>query len=84
MLRRSSSSSPVVLFTILIPTLLLLSSDLLLSLSLADSDPLLLLLDANATESNVSLSKPKEGSFADMIDKALENEFKENDQNEGS
>ncbi|XP_034208501.1 K(+) efflux antiporter 6 isoform X5 [Prunus dulcis] len=84
MLRRSSSSSHG-LFTILIPTLLLLSSDLLFSLSFAEplteSDPL---LNANATESNVSLSKPKEGSFADMIDKALENEFKENDQNEAT
>lgn len=71
--------------TILISTLLLLlllSSDLLLADPLAtESDPLL--LNLNATESNVSLSKPKEGSFADMIDKALENEFKENDQNEG-
>ncbi|KAH0990148.1 hypothetical protein GBA52_001631 [Prunus armeniaca] len=84
MLRRSSSSSHG-LFTILIPTLLLFSSDLLFSLSFAEplteSDPL---LNANATESNVSLSKPKEGSFADMIDKALENEFKENDQNEAT
>ncbi|XP_024166478.1 K(+) efflux antiporter 6 isoform X3 [Rosa chinensis] len=82
MLRRSR-------FAILISTLLLLSSDLLLSLSLAVADPLAddsdpLLLNLNATESNVSLSKPKEGSFADMIDKALENEFKENDQNQAT
>lgn len=40
---------------------------------------------ANATESssNVSLSRPREGTFADMIDRALEHEFTENDQNEG-
>ena len=73
------------LFAILISTLLLVllrSSDSVLAEPLAgDSDPVL--LNLNATESNVSLSKPKEGSFADMIDKALENEFKENDQNEG-
>ncbi|KAG4953676.1 hypothetical protein JHK87_039270 [Glycine soja] len=39
---------------------------------------------ANATESssNVSLSRPREGTFADMIDRALEHEFTENDQNE--
>lgn len=41
---------------------------------------------ANATESssNVSLSRPREGTFADMIDRALEHEFTENDQNEGT
>ncbi|KAG4931499.1 hypothetical protein JHK86_048460 [Glycine max] len=39
---------------------------------------------ANATESssNASLSRPREGTFADMIDRALEHEFTENDQNE--
>ncbi|RXH72948.1 hypothetical protein DVH24_012632 [Malus domestica] len=92
MLRRSASSSSFGFLAVVVPALLLLSSDLLFSLSLAD--PLAaaddsvteadLLLNANATESNVSLSKPKEGSFADMIDKALENEFKENDQNEAT
>ncbi|KAB2628011.1 K(+) efflux antiporter 6-like [Pyrus ussuriensis x Pyrus communis] len=92
MLRRSSSSSSLGFLAVVVLALLLLSSDLLFSLSLADplaaaddsvtdSD---LLLSANTTESNVSLSKPKEGSFADMIDKALENEFKENDQNEAT
>ncbi|XP_057721212.1 K(+) efflux antiporter 6 [Arachis stenosperma] len=39
-------------------------------------------LVANSTESNVTLSKPREGSFAEMIDRALEHEFTENDQNE--
>ena len=31
-----------------------------------------------------SLGKPKEGSFADIIDRALEKEFNESDQTEGS
>ncbi|KHN37024.1 K(+) efflux antiporter 6 [Glycine soja] len=41
---------------------------------------------ANATESssNASLSRPREGTFADMIDRALEHEFTENDQNEAA
>ena len=85
MLRRSSSTSVRSLLLVLVPTLLLLCADCSLpSLadSLADSNSDLL-VHANATESNVSVSRPKEGSFADMIDKALENEFKENDQNEG-
>jgi hypothetical protein len=57
------------------------------SLSLADelTDSDRLEFTANASISNTSLPKPKEGgSFADMIDKALEKEFTENDQNEGS
>lgn len=63
-------------------SLLLLCFALVLpSLSLAESDRL---ETANSTESNVSLSKPKEGSFAHMIDQALANEFPENDQPEGS
>ena len=69
---------------ILASTLVILCSDLLplsLALLVPESD---LLIQTNLTASNVSLSKPKEGTFADMIDKALENEFKENDQNEGS
>jgi hypothetical protein len=57
------------------------------SLSLADelTDSDRLEFTANASISNTSLPKPNEGgSFADMIDKALEKEFTENDQNEGS
>lgn len=74
MLRRSPSSE--------LSLLLLLCYALLLpSLSLAESDRL---ETTNSTEMNVSLSKPKEGSFADMIDQALSNEFPENDQPEGS
>ncbi|KAJ6856724.1 K(+) efflux antiporter 6-like isoform X1 [Populus alba x Populus x berolinensis] len=57
------------------------------SLSLADelneSDPLE--YTANTSFSNTTLSKPREGSsFADIIDKALEKEFTENDQNEAT
>ncbi|XP_059453391.1 K(+) efflux antiporter 6 [Corylus avellana] len=63
-------------------SLLLLCFALVLpSLSLAESDRL---ETANSTESNVSLSKPKEGSFAHMIDQALANEFPENDQPEAA
>ncbi|KAF4351395.1 hypothetical protein F8388_014404 [Cannabis sativa] len=94
LLRRSSSSYSVRgFFSILAPILvLLLCSDLLpVSTSQSESesererlvgDESDLLLGTNFTQFNVSSSKPKEGSFADMIDKALENEFKENDQNE--
>ncbi|KAI5586252.1 hypothetical protein POPTR_006G230400v4 [Populus trichocarpa] len=57
------------------------------SLSLADelTDSDRLEFTANASISNTSLPKPNEGgSFADMIDKALEKEFTENDQNEAT
>jgi len=57
------------------------------SLSLADelNESDRLEFTANTSISNTSLSKPREGSsFADIIDKALEKEFTENDQNEGS
>lgn len=51
------------------------------ALPLSDSGHQLI---ANATlqSNNVSVPRNKEGSFADIIDRALENEFKENDQNE--
>ncbi|KAL0017598.1 hypothetical protein SO802_004667 [Lithocarpus litseifolius] len=64
---------------------LLLCFALLSPTSLADSDSDSDRLDldhSNSSESNVSLSKPKEGSFAHMIDQALANEFPENDQPE--
>ncbi|KAJ8751291.1 hypothetical protein K2173_016472 [Erythroxylum novogranatense] len=38
----------------------------------------------NASTTNTSISKLKEGSFADIIDKALEKEFTENEQNEAT
>ncbi|XP_027329491.1 K(+) efflux antiporter 6 [Abrus precatorius] len=72
---------------VLVPVVLLLFHSLLLlpssSLAIrpAESDRVELV---NATESNVSLSRPREGSFADMIDRALEHEFTENDQNEAA
>ncbi|CAF2156805.1 unnamed protein product [Brassica napus] len=39
-------------------------------------------INGNAAESNATNAKPKEDSFADMIDRALEKEFPENDQND--
>ncbi|KAG6740508.1 hypothetical protein POTOM_055959 [Populus tomentosa] len=57
------------------------------SLSLADelNESDRLEYTANTSFSNTSLSKPREGSsFADIIDKALEKEFTENDQNEAN
>ncbi|KAK2645410.1 hypothetical protein Ddye_020605 [Dipteronia dyeriana] len=42
-------------------------------------------INATVTESiNASLSRPKEDSFADIIDRALEKEFNETDQNEAT
>ncbi|KAL5771045.1 hypothetical protein ACOSP7_015199 [Xanthoceras sorbifolium] len=42
-------------------------------------------INATATESiNASLTRPKEDSFADIIDRALEKEFNETDQNEAT
>ncbi|XP_010495931.1 PREDICTED: K(+) efflux antiporter 4 [Camelina sativa] len=39
-------------------------------------------INGTFVESNATSAKPKEDSFADMIDRALEKEFPENDQNE--
>ncbi|CAH8389254.1 unnamed protein product [Eruca vesicaria subsp. sativa] len=39
-------------------------------------------INGTAAESNATYAKPKEDSFADMIDRALEKEFPENDQND--
>ncbi|KAL0757228.1 hypothetical protein Bca101_094896 [Brassica carinata] len=41
-------------------------------------------INGTSAESNATNEKPKEDSFADMIDRALEKEFPENDQNDGS
>ncbi|XP_018845808.1 K(+) efflux antiporter 6 isoform X5 [Juglans regia] len=78
-----SLESSLFLFAVAAPTLLLLcfSPLLLTSPSLAESDRL---DSTNSTESNVSLSTPKEASFAQMIDQALANEFSENDQPEAA
>lgn len=70
------------LLSFLIVDLLVLASLPSLSLSVLPTESLH--LDAaNATEFNVSRSKLKEDSFADMIDRALEKEFPENEQSEG-
>ncbi|KAJ4890959.1 K(+) efflux antiporter 4 [Raphanus sativus] len=39
-------------------------------------------INVTSAESNATSAKPKEDSFADMIDRALEKEFPENDQND--
>ncbi|XP_010536199.1 PREDICTED: K(+) efflux antiporter 6 [Tarenaya hassleriana] len=83
--RRSSCSllSPELALLLLLS--LLLSSSVVSPRRLSDSD----LLDETAANSsvaslNASLVKPKEGSFADIIDRALEKEFNESDQNEAA
>ncbi|XP_025636848.1 K(+) efflux antiporter 4 isoform X2 [Arachis hypogaea] len=51
----------------------------------SESEPELLLRGANATATgNASLARSGEDSFANMIDRALEREFPENEQNEGN
>lgn len=68
---------------------LLILCDLLLSHpSFADKseteEPELLLPETNVTAiGNASLARSKDDSFATMIDRALEREFPENEQNEG-
>lgn len=67
-------------------TLLLLSFFLCFSLSLSDPDLLEEEAVANSSVASLNTSstgKPKEGSFADIIDRALEKEFNESDQTEG-
>ncbi|KFK40325.1 potassium efflux antiporter [Arabis alpina] len=60
--------------------ILICSFSLAFSAELGETDS----VEINGTfvESNATNSKPKEDSFADMIDRALEKEFPENDQNE--
>ncbi|OAY53900.1 K(+) efflux antiporter 4 isoform X3 [Manihot esculenta] len=61
---------------------LLFVSAFLLSLSATESDSA---VEMNATtESNGTRSRSREDSFADMIDRALEKEFNETDQNEST
>ncbi|KAK8976133.1 hypothetical protein V6N11_007627 [Hibiscus sabdariffa] len=81
MLRKSNSSCELVITFFLVATSCLASFSLAQQeLRLAESDR----LDAgNGTVSNVSsVAKPKDGSFAAIIDRALEKEFNENEQNE--
>nr|VDD18967.1 unnamed protein product [Brassica oleracea] len=66
-------------------TLLLLSLFLCFSHSLSDPDLLEEETVANSSVASLNASstgKPKEGSFADIIDRALEKEFNESDQTE--
>lgn len=86
--RRSSSSElrlPLVAFCAIyflslacVPTL---SLSLLAAAGDSDSDQL---DDTNVDAKNVSRSRAREDSFAGMIDRALEKEFTEGDQIEGS
>ncbi|XP_010453236.1 PREDICTED: K(+) efflux antiporter 6-like isoform X2 [Camelina sativa] len=85
--RRRRSSEVVIL-------LLLLSLFLCFSVasprSFSDSDLFEETVSVNSSSvvaslnGSSSLVKPKEGSFADIIDRALEKEFNESDQNEGA
>ncbi|KAH0936782.1 hypothetical protein HID58_004243 [Brassica napus] len=81
---RSRSRSRSLLFFEL-AALLLLSLFLCFSLSLSDPDLLEEETVANSSVASLNASstgKPKEGSFADIIDRALEKEFNESDQTE--
>lgn len=67
-------------------TLLFFSFFLCFSLSLSGPDLLEEETVANSSVASLNASstgKPKEGSFADIIDRALEKEFNESDQTEG-
>ncbi|XP_010520642.1 PREDICTED: K(+) efflux antiporter 6-like [Tarenaya hassleriana] len=62
-----------------------LSSSVVSPRSLSGSDLLgVTAINSSAASLNASLSKPKEGSFADIIDRALEKEFNETDQSEAA
>ncbi|XP_017983656.1 PREDICTED: K(+) efflux antiporter 6 isoform X2 [Theobroma cacao] len=82
MLRRSVSSSSYELIAFFFFTLFCLASfSLAQQQQLIESDRLD--DDSNATVSNASsITKPKDGTFAAIIDRALEKEFTENEQNE--
>ncbi|XP_042486036.1 K(+) efflux antiporter 4 isoform X1 [Macadamia integrifolia] len=77
-MRRSNSSDFLLFFV----SLLCFASFPSLSQSLIDTD-LDLSVDSNATDSNASLARSREDSFAGMIDRALEKEFPENEQAAG-
>lgn len=82
---RSGSSRSFLSFEL--AALLLLSLFLCFSLSLSDpalSEEETVANSSVASSLNASsIVKPKEGSFADIIDRALEKEFNESDQTEG-
>lgn len=80
-------TSPAILNLLFLCDLLLCLPTFSFSLLAADakSEPQLLLAGKNATSVvNASLGRSGDDSFANMIDRALEREFPENEQNEGS
>lgn len=80
-------TSPALLSLLILCDLLLCLPSFTFSLLAADADPdtELLLAGDNATALlNASLARSDDGSFANMIDRALEREFPDNEQNEGS
>lgn len=80
-------SSVILKLLVLCDLLLCFATHLSFSFSLLaiESEPEVLLEVINATAaSNASLARSNEDSFANMIDRALEREFPENEQNEGS
>ncbi|XP_047151398.1 K(+) efflux antiporter 4 isoform X2 [Vigna umbellata] len=80
-------TSPAILNLLFLCDLLLCLPTFSFSLLVADakSDPQLLLAGKNATSVvNASLGRSGDDSFANMIDRALEREFPENEQNEGT
>ncbi|KAE8665268.1 K(+) efflux antiporter 4 [Hibiscus syriacus] len=80
LIRSNSSSYELIITFFFVATFCLASFSLAQQLQLAESDR----FDAgNDTFSNVSsATKPKDGTFAAIIDRALEKEFNENEQNE--
>ncbi|XP_052727416.1 K(+) efflux antiporter 4 isoform X2 [Vigna angularis] len=80
-------TSPAILNLLFLCDLLLCLPTFSFSLLVADakSEPQLLLAGKNATSVvNASLGRSGDDSFANMIDRALEREFPENEQNEGT
>ncbi|RDX88599.1 K(+) efflux antiporter 4 [Mucuna pruriens] len=80
-------TSPAILNLLILCDLLLCLTSFSFSLLAADAEPEkeLLLDGTNATAVvNASLARSGEDSFANMIDRALEREFPENEQNEGT
>eukprot|EP00256_Glycine_max_P064089 XP_014634141.1 K(+) efflux antiporter 4 isoform X2 [Glycine max] len=80
-------TSPALLSLLILCDLLLCLPSFTFSLLAADADldTELLLAGDNATALlNASLARSDDGSFANMIDRALEREFPDNEQNEGT
>lgn len=83
--------SPAILNLLILSDLLIFHSSFSFSLPAVNSEPepkpkpKLLIPETNATVAgNGSLAGSNEDSLANMIDRALEREFPENEQNEGS